>query len=87
MANIRAYARALAESAQVQRHLLGVNPVTVIRGDAARALCHIYEVALPSVLMTDQGREETEAHLTRFAATGKKLQQAILQLFHNTRFV
>ncbi|KAI2788153.1 hypothetical protein POX_e06165 [Penicillium oxalicum] len=67
--------------------LLGVNPVTVIRGDAARDLCRIYEVALTSVLSTAQGREETEAHLARFAATDKKLQLEILQLSHTARFV
>ncbi|RHZ69035.1 hypothetical protein CDV55_102829 [Aspergillus turcosus] len=87
MANMRACGRALAERAQLRGHLLGVNPVTVIRGDAARDLRRIYEVALTSVLTTDQGREETEAHLMRFAAIDKKLQLEILQLSHNARFV
>ncbi|EPS27189.1 hypothetical protein PDE_02132 [Penicillium oxalicum 114-2] len=87
MANMRACGRALADRAQLRGSLLGVNPVTVIRGDAARDLCRIYEVALTSVLSTAQGREETEAHLARFAATDKKLQLEILQLSHTARFV
>ncbi|KAF9768131.1 hypothetical protein IL306_014600 [Fusarium sp. DS 682] len=73
----------LADRQQLQKHALSPNPITVIRGDATQDLRRLYTTSG----VIDQGTEDMESFLARFADIDRQLQWEILQLSHSARFV